>query len=46
LKGWALLADSCPMCVHTPLVRSRQGLMYCVCCEMEVTDLRPGTSDA
>ena len=22
--------------VHTPLVKSRQGDMYCVCCEMDV----------
>ena len=36
LKGWTLLGESCPLCVHTPLVRSRAGVMYCVCCQMEV----------
>ncbi|KAJ1474246.1 hypothetical protein T484DRAFT_1833052 [Baffinella frigidus] len=36
LKGWTLLAESCPLCVLTPLVRSRAGVMYCVCCQMEV----------
>ncbi len=25
LKGWTLLADTCPVCIHTPLVQSRLG---------------------
>ena len=35
LEGWTLLAEHCPRCA-TPLVRSRQGRMYCVSCQMDV----------
>jgi uncharacterized Zn finger protein (UPF0148 family) len=43
LRGWTLMAECCPRCVHTPLVKSRQGEMYCVGCEMDVK--REGTLD-
>ena len=33
LEGWALLAESCPLC-STPLVRSQEGRIYCVTCQM------------
>ena len=36
LRGWTLMAECCPRCVHTPLVKSRQGDMFCVCCDMDV----------
>jgi uncharacterized Zn finger protein (UPF0148 family) len=35
LEGWTLLAEHCPRCA-TPLVRSRQGRMHCVSCQMDV----------
>ena len=33
LQGWAMLAEHCPRC-HTPLLRSRQGRLYCAGCDM------------
>lgn len=33
LEGWALLAEHCPQC-STPLVRSRDGRIYCVSCQL------------
>ncbi|KAG7666632.1 hypothetical protein NADE_003571 [Nannochloris sp. 'desiccata'] len=33
LEGWALLAEHCPLC-STPFVRSRDGRIYCVTCDL------------
>ena len=33
LEGWTLMAEHCPRCA-TPLVRSKEGRIYCVSCEM------------
>jgi len=33
LQGWALLAEHCPLC-STPFVRSRDGRIYCVTCNL------------
>jgi uncharacterized Zn finger protein (UPF0148 family) len=35
LNGWCLLGEHCPICV-TPLMRKKDGTMYCVKCEMQV----------
>lgn len=34
LQGWAMLDAYCPVC-NTPLVRSRDGRLFCVGCDME-----------
>ena len=33
LEGWALLGEHCPLC-STPFVRSRDGRIYCVMCDL------------
>jgi uncharacterized Zn finger protein (UPF0148 family) len=33
LEGWALLGEHCPLC-STPFVRSRDGRIYCVLCDL------------
>ncbi|XP_057853605.2 uncharacterized protein LOC131063721 [Cryptomeria japonica] len=35
LQGWALLNDYCPQCIN-PLLRNREGRMYCVGCSQFV----------
>lgn len=45
LEGWTLLAEHCPRC-STPFVRSKEGRIYCVSCEMYAvreSDLRGQT---
>lgn len=44
LEGWTLLAEHCPRCA-TPLVRSRQGRMLCVSCQMDVVAQPRGPGD-
>lgn len=35
LQGWALLNDYCPQCIN-PLLRNREGRIYCVGCSQFV----------
>ena len=41
LEGWALLAEHCPLC-STPFVRSRDGRIYCVACDLYAVREGPG----
>jgi uncharacterized Zn finger protein (UPF0148 family) len=34
LEGWAMLAEHCPRCTVTPLVRSREGRIWCAKCKL------------
>jgi uncharacterized Zn finger protein (UPF0148 family) len=43
LEGWALLAEHCPLC-STPFVRSRNGRIYCVTCDLYAVKEEDATS--
>lgn len=34
LKGWTMLGNSCPQCMETPLMRSKDKKIYCGKCDI------------